>query len=132
MWPIPQETANLVTFTEEILNRKLHFLCSAGYGHNATNAKAPQSFIHRLLNRCSTDVCKMKLFTLSSIRGFFDLLKNKICSSNLNFYQKWNLIVVQIYTRIKRNELFLNPQRRSYKQQLLNTRSEIFHPNLLP
>ena len=28
MWPDPQETANLVTFTEEILNGKLHFLCS--------------------------------------------------------------------------------------------------------
>ena len=26
--PNPQETANLVTFTAEILNRKLHFLCS--------------------------------------------------------------------------------------------------------
>ena len=32
MWPNPQETADLVTFTEEILNGKLHFLCSAvGY-----------------------------------------------------------------------------------------------------
>ena len=29
MWPNPQETADLVTFTEEILNGKLHFLCSA-------------------------------------------------------------------------------------------------------
>ena len=28
MWPNPQESADLVTFTEEILNRKLHFLCS--------------------------------------------------------------------------------------------------------
>ena len=28
MWPNPQETANLVTFTKEILNEKLHFLCS--------------------------------------------------------------------------------------------------------
>ena len=28
MWPNPQETAGLVTFTEEILNGKLHFLCS--------------------------------------------------------------------------------------------------------
>ena len=27
MWPNPQETADLVTFTEEILNGKLHFLC---------------------------------------------------------------------------------------------------------
>ena len=28
MWPNPQFPANLVTFTEEILNEKLHFLCS--------------------------------------------------------------------------------------------------------
>ena len=28
MWPNPQENADLVTFTEEILNGKLHFLCS--------------------------------------------------------------------------------------------------------
>ena len=29
MWPNPQETAELITFTEDILNGKLHFLCSA-------------------------------------------------------------------------------------------------------
>ena len=28
MWPNPPETADLVTFTEETLNEKLHFLCS--------------------------------------------------------------------------------------------------------
>ena len=28
MWPSPQETDDLVTFTEEILNRKFYFLCS--------------------------------------------------------------------------------------------------------
>ena len=28
MRPNPQETANFVTFTEEILNGKLHFFCS--------------------------------------------------------------------------------------------------------
>ena len=28
MWPNPQESAALVTFTEEILNGELHFLCS--------------------------------------------------------------------------------------------------------
>ena len=28
MWPNPQKTADLVTFTEEILNGKLHFLGS--------------------------------------------------------------------------------------------------------
>ena len=28
MWPNPQFSVDLVTFTEEIFNRKLHFLCS--------------------------------------------------------------------------------------------------------
>ena len=28
MWPNPQEAADLVTFTEEILDGKLHLLCS--------------------------------------------------------------------------------------------------------
>ena len=28
MWDNPKKTAGLVTFTEEILNKKLHFLCS--------------------------------------------------------------------------------------------------------
>ena len=31
MWPVPQETADLVTFTDEILNGKRHFLCSVCY-----------------------------------------------------------------------------------------------------
>ena len=32
MWPNPQFPAALVTFTEEILGGKLHFLCSVGGG----------------------------------------------------------------------------------------------------
>ena len=28
MWPNPLETADLVTFTEEVLNGKLYFACS--------------------------------------------------------------------------------------------------------
>ena len=28
MWPNPEDGADLVTFTEEILNGKLHFLCN--------------------------------------------------------------------------------------------------------
>ena len=31
MWPNPQFPAYVVTFTDEILNRKLHFLCSESY-----------------------------------------------------------------------------------------------------
>ena len=36
MSPNPQETANLTTFTEEILNGKLHFLCSETNVHLKT------------------------------------------------------------------------------------------------
>ena len=32
MWPNPPETADLVTFTEEILNGKLQFFCA---GHQS-------------------------------------------------------------------------------------------------
>ena len=46
MWPDPQETADLITFTGEILNRKLHFLCSVwclgivtGFAHERPNIK---------------------------------------------------------------------------------------------
>ena len=31
MWPNPQFPADVVTFTDEILNRKLHILCSERY-----------------------------------------------------------------------------------------------------
>ena len=34
MWPNPQETADLITLTEEILDGKLHFLCSVGVSNN--------------------------------------------------------------------------------------------------
>ena len=38
-----QETADLVIFTEEILNEKLHFFCSAVVeSHNSSNVKSSQ------------------------------------------------------------------------------------------
>ena len=39
MWPNPQETADLVTFTEETLQGKFHFLCSAKNDDYSTNWK---------------------------------------------------------------------------------------------
>ena len=38
MWPNPQFPADLVTFTQEILNRKIHFLYS---GSNLVNQSLP-------------------------------------------------------------------------------------------
>ena len=34
MWPNPQFPADLVTFTEKVLNEKLHFSYSAVLNHN--------------------------------------------------------------------------------------------------
>ena len=39
MWPNPLFPADLLTFTEEIFNGKLHFLCSAKQGKNAIKYK---------------------------------------------------------------------------------------------
>ena len=43
MWPNPEETADLVTFTAETLNRKLNFLCSV-IGNVAINVNTNSSF----------------------------------------------------------------------------------------
>ena len=37
MWPNPQFPADLVTFTEEILNGKLNFLCSGTFEIGVSN-----------------------------------------------------------------------------------------------
>ena len=37
MWPNPQETVDLVTFTEDIFNGQLHFLCSANFMESGIN-----------------------------------------------------------------------------------------------
>ena len=44
MWPNPQFPADLVTFTEEILNGKLHFLCSVRQSTNFTNRISCSNF----------------------------------------------------------------------------------------
>ena len=45
MWPNLQETADLVTFAEEICNGKLHFLCSELIKKTPKNVKTDY-FIH--------------------------------------------------------------------------------------
>ena len=52
MWPNPQEPGDLVTFTEEILNGKLHFLCSVwfeGVCHSLQTARQLCYFSNTLL-----------------------------------------------------------------------------------
>ena len=46
MLPNPQETADMITFTEEILNKKLHFLCSLRYCNIKCRGKRLARFCH--------------------------------------------------------------------------------------
>ena len=49
MCPNPEETADLVTFTEEILNGKLYFLCSVIHGQIKKKATLTLMFCHTSL-----------------------------------------------------------------------------------
>ena len=49
MWPNPQVPADLVTFTEEILNEKLHFLCSE-YVRNAPEVLKNEKHFSKIIS----------------------------------------------------------------------------------
>ena len=75
MWPNPQETADLATLTEEILNEKLHFLCNVdsheSYGKSKINPMKIQSnySYKRLLwiNWTESFVSKVSIVTFTFI-----------------------------------------------------------------
>ena len=46
MWPNLQETADLVKFTEEILNEKFHFLCMNTAESDVTITISTQAYLH--------------------------------------------------------------------------------------
>ena len=52
MWPDRQETADLVTFTEEILNEKLHFLCIV----HRNNTQTLATEVYRMNNNLSQSI----------------------------------------------------------------------------
>ena len=59
MWPNPQFSADLVTFTEEILNGKLHFLCSGPRDDWSTGSCCPSRKIHTMIE-CHPGSCHFK------------------------------------------------------------------------
>ena len=70
MWPNPQIPADMVTFTEEILNRKFHFLCS---GRDTILANAVGDVVSRYdLDRVvvARAKCYHKFFQIT-FTGFF-------------------------------------------------------------
>ena len=84
MWPNPQETADLVIFTEEILNGKRHFLCS---GSNI------QWVVHRVLT-----CWKVKLtFSKHCIKSV------RIRSYSVRMWENWDQINSE-YRHLSRSE----------------------------
>ena len=57
MWSYPQESANLVTFTEEILNGKLHFLSIGIYCQLWANTSLFVAGVY--LSQCQTSMMKV-------------------------------------------------------------------------
>ena len=65
MWPNPQVPADYVTLTEEILNGKLHFLCSVNpiaVEYSETNVKSLKlikfwKLRETSLDKLCTDIC---------------------------------------------------------------------------
>ena len=75
MWPNPQFPADLVTFTEEILNRKLHFLCSV-------NSRG-QYFVFKISLTCKPDA-----FEICLDLSLIPLIK---FSTNTSFYVSYDI-----------------------------------------
>ena len=94
MWPNPQKTADLVTFTEEILSGKLHFLCSDGSIFFMENANPIYfSFIIFLLTICRCE----RLWEIKEKKYYWQpMLSAIICNNfrynldqNMNFKFEW-------------------------------------------
>ena len=70
MWPNPQKTVDLVTFTKEILNGKLDFL--------QRKTLVPESFFHKVYKFIKKDT-PAKIFSCE----FCEILKNNFFTEHL-------------------------------------------------
>ena len=71
MWPTPQLPADLVTFTEELLTGKLHFLCSETVNHAILenfmliNAKKKLSKLNKQSHQCQEKRLKKEILMVN-------------------------------------------------------------------
>ena len=80
MWPNPQFPADLVTFTEEILNGKLHFLCSEIYDVFWTSLQLNQGITQE------GHIIKDWFFVKGLESKLFDPVHGTITISNNGYY----------------------------------------------
>ena len=109
MWPNPQFPADLVTFPEEILNRKLHFLCCAIWDHlhNLKNVKSIHGVVLHLVKlRSSTSsfLHKVTLLLLHLLRYLLHLLdwingpKTRKRSQISKRYKSFRIYLQQVFS----------------------------------
>ena len=109
MWPNPQFPADLVTFPEEILNGKLHFLCCAIWDHlhNLKNVKSIHGVVLHLVKlRSSTSsfLHKVALLLLHLLRYLLHLLdwingpKTRKRSQISKRYKSFRIYLQQVFS----------------------------------
>ena len=111
MWPNPQETADLVTLTEEILNGKLHFLCRV-QSWNMQNIAMFKTHTYsessqRFKTECFAKIVKLynyfsKALYLRSLTGFWiwpSLNKYSITSESYHIQNPGISTIIHKYLR---------------------------------
>ena len=109
MWPNPQFPADLVTFPEEILNGKLHFLCCAIWDHlhNLKNVKSIHGVVLHLVKlRSSTSsfLHKVTFLLLHLLRYLLHLLdwingpKTRKRSQISKRYKSFRIYLQQVFS----------------------------------
>ena len=107
MWPNTQETADLVTFTEEILNGKLNFSCSV-----SSNTFAPYGFM-------------IQEDLIESISKYISVSEKKDWSCSKNYWcanwttrKKYAWIVIASLTNVVKNVLLVDtPQKITHQEK---------------
>ena len=112
MWPNPQFPADLVTFTEEILNGELHFLYSVCSTTSINLGKMCIHFPELLLLKCNKNVVCFSKTTQNNVKGPFFFQKCPFChvmfGGSLYFLNK---TLDQVYNNKLRN---YNTKNRKY------------------
>ena len=109
MWPNPQFPADLVTFPEEILNGKLHFLCCAIWDHlhNLKNVKSIHGVVLHLVklqSSTSSFLHKVTLLLLHLLRYLLHLLdwingpKTRKRSQISKRYKSFRIYLQQVFS----------------------------------
>ena len=107
MWPNPQIPADLVTFTEEIHNGKLHFLCSVNGVFKVSNQTYWKLGVDILINQFSSWNWKktLELQTFQQLYSTTSAYLGKMCVHVLElFFWKCNKNAVFLFKKTYNKE----------------------------